>query len=128
DRIARRTAYVAGQSSAAGGNGDPSPATARTVFESLLAAATERWGTPDITGIRVGVLGVGKVGGELAAAAAGAGATVIVADIDHGRASSVASAIRGEVVGVDEFLSLELEVLAPCARGGVLTPRVAQSL
>ncbi len=128
DRIARRTAWVAGQSPAAGGNGDPSPATARTVFESMLVAATERWGAPDLAGVRVGVLGVGKVGGELAATVAAAGATLIVADIDRERVSSVATAVGGEAVGVDELLSRELEVLAPCARGGVLSPAVASSL
>jgi leucine dehydrogenase len=128
DRIAARTGWVAGQSAGAGGNGDPSPATATTVFGSMLAAAAQRWKEPDIEGARVGVLGVGKVGGRLASMAALAGAELVVADVDAGRAASVAAAVGAEVVAPDELLSLPLDVLAPCARGGVLTPGVVTSL
>ena len=128
DRISARTSWVAGQSHDAGGNGDPSPATATTVFGSMLAAAARRWREPDIEGARVGVLGVGKVGGRLASMAAMAGAEVIVADVDAARATSVAAAVGAEVVEPDDVISLSLDVLAPCARGGVLTPDVAASL
>jgi glutamate dehydrogenase/leucine dehydrogenase len=128
DRIARRTAWVAGQSPGAGGNGDPSPATAATVFGSMLAGAAQRWGVADLADVRVGVLGAGKVGGGLAAAAASAGARLALADLDAERVASVARALGGQVVGVDELLSLPLDVLAPCARGGVLTAEIASSL
>jgi glutamate dehydrogenase/leucine dehydrogenase len=84
DRTTTRTAWVADQSPDTGGNGDPSPATATTVFGSIRAAAALRWGSPDLAGVRVGVLGVGKVGSGLASLAASPGAELVVSDVDGG--------------------------------------------
>jgi glutamate dehydrogenase/leucine dehydrogenase len=128
DRIASRTVWVAGHSPEAGGNGDPSPATARTVFGSIRSAAALRWGSPDLAGVRVGVLGVGKVGSRLASLAASAGARLVVSDVDADRAASVAAALDAEIVAPEALLARELDVLSPCARGGVLTLDVASSM
>jgi glutamate dehydrogenase/leucine dehydrogenase len=129
DRIAARTRWVAGQSPEAGGNGDPSPSTAVTVFGALRAAAKARWGATDLTGRTVGVLGVGKVGGAFARMAAEAGARLVVADALPGRAEALAAELsRAEAVAVDALPTRTLDVLAPCATGGLLTRDLADAL
>ena len=83
--------WVAGRPQASGGRGDPSPATARTVF-AAIAAAVEIWlRKPDLGGVRVAVQGVGAVGSRLTAMLVEHGARVTIADVDEERARAVAS-------------------------------------
>jgi leucine dehydrogenase len=128
DRIATRTRWVAGRSTTNGGTGDPSPSTAQTVFGSIRAAAANRWGAEDLSGRTIGVLGVGKVGGGLAALAADAGAQLVVADLDEQRARSVAAALDAEVAPPRALLERSLDVLAPCGTGGLLSMQAASLL
>lgn len=129
DRIARRTSWVAGQSPAQAGNGDPSPTTATTVFEAMLAAAKSRWGAACVSGRTVGILGVGKVGSRVAQRAAEAGASVVLADTDARRAESVARSLPGaRVVGREELLGLPLDILAPCATGRLISASLVPNL
>jgi leucine dehydrogenase len=111
--ISRRTAHARGTAS---GSGDTSPLTAHTVFLSIRAAVRHRLGS-GLEGIRVAVQGTGAVGSKVVALLERAGASVLVADIDAASAASTGA----EVVGVDEVLSADVDVLAPCARGGVLS-------
>lgn len=129
DHLARRTRWVSGHSEANGGVGDPSPRTAITVFGALRSAARERWGAAELSGRRVGVVGVGKVGGALARQAVRAGADVVIADTMRGRTDAVLTDLGGaRAVAPDELLELPLDVLAPCATGGLLTAQVADRL
>ena len=121
DLIATRTRWVVGRSPANGGRGDPSPATAQTVFGAITAAVLSHLGT-SLDGVHVGVLGAGKVGAGLVARLAAAGARVTVADIAHDRARACAAASPSCVAAVelDGFVSRELDVLAPCALGELI--------
>lgn len=121
DRIALGTPWVAGRSPSNGGGGDPSPSTARTVLAAIEHALALLPGAPQLDGLRAGVVGVGKVGAELALMLARRGAHVTVADVDLERAHGIAAATGGEVCGARELLTRELDVLAPCARGGAIT-------
>ncbi|MGB2711538.1 MAG: Glu/Leu/Phe/Val dehydrogenase dimerization domain-containing protein, partial [Conexibacter sp.] len=120
DLIATRTRWVVGRSPANGGGGDPSPATARTVFGAIDAAVRSHLGAASLDGVHVGVLGAGKVGAGLVTLLTGAGAHVVVADVDRMRAEACAAAPHVEVVSVDGFLARELDVLAPCALGELI--------
>ncbi|MHB1807702.1 MAG: Glu/Leu/Phe/Val dehydrogenase dimerization domain-containing protein [Solirubrobacteraceae bacterium] len=120
DRIARGTRWVAGRSPQNGGGGDPSPSTARTVFAAIAHALELLDGEPRLHGVRAGVVGVGKVGAELALMLARHGAQLTVADLDNERAHGIAAATGGEVAGARELLERDLDVLAPCARGGAI--------
>jgi glutamate dehydrogenase/leucine dehydrogenase len=128
DVIARRTRWVVGRSLVNGGGGDPSPATARTVFAAIEAAVRSHLGVP-LAGVRVGVLGAGKVGGALVAMLDAAGARVAVADLDHARAEACAAA-GGDVdaVAVEGFLHRDVDVLAPCALGELISAEDAAAL
>jgi leucine dehydrogenase len=121
DLIATRTRWVVGRSPANGGGGDPSPATARTVFGAIDAAVRSHLERTSLDGLHVGVLGAGKVGASLVELLARAGARVTVADVEHARAEACAADADGVgAVAVDGFLGRELDVLAPCAMGELI--------
>jgi glutamate dehydrogenase/leucine dehydrogenase len=120
DLIATRTAWVVGRSPEQGGTGDPSSTTARTVFGAIKEAARARWGTDDLAGRSVAVVGVGKVGAGLAALLEADGAELALADLNAGRAQDVAAAVGGTVLPLDQALQADVDVLAPCATGEMI--------
>lgn len=60
--IHRRTGYAFCRPAEAGGCGDTAVATARGVLAALLAGVEQVFGTRSVTGRRIGLLGLGKVG------------------------------------------------------------------
>jgi leucine dehydrogenase len=122
------TRHVAGKAKGAHASGDPSPFTARGVFSGLRAAVRFQLGTDSLKGLRVGVLGLGAVGTKLAAMLHEAGARLVVADIDPERAGRAASAFGAQVCPPDLLPAQPLDVLAPCALGGLLSPEVIEKL
>jgi leucine dehydrogenase len=128
DAIATRTDHVSGRSPANGGRGDPARATARTVFGAIQTAVAFRLGRP-LDGVTVGVLGAGQVGSELVGLLAAAGAEVLVADIDAGRAERCRTA-SGAVTAlpVDGFQDRPMDVFAPCALGEIIDAEDVSSL
>jgi glutamate dehydrogenase/leucine dehydrogenase len=129
DLIATVTPWVTGVSEADGGSGDPSPVTARGVLHAIRAVLRARDGADaTLAERRVAIQGAGKVGAHLARLATEAGASVVVADVNDDRAQSVASSCGGRVVGPDEILAVDCDVLAPCALGGVLNEATVAAL
>ena len=131
DHMARFTRYCVGRSVGNGGGGDPSPLTAATVFEATRRGLAAHDGSADLEGRRIGVIGVGKVGGALAASFARAGARVVAYDVDAARCEQLASEHPGAVEvarSVDALLARELDVLSPCAAGGLIDDRIARAL
>ena len=118
--VAETTGWVSGLPRAVGGSGDCSPMTARGVVAAMRAVAAHLWGSADLTGRRVAIQGVGKVGAELSRILTEAGARVLVSDIDDEAARQVAAETGGSRLGHDEVMSAECDFLAPCALGGVL--------
>ncbi len=121
DRIATRTRWVAGRSREKGGTGDPSPSTAWTVLGAIHHAHRVACGAKEIDGARVGVIGAGKVGARLSALLRQRGAEVVLADVDRERVEAVAAATGASVRTPEDLFCADLDVLAPCARGGTVT-------
>ena len=128
DAIGTATRHVAGGTAAGGGSGDPSPFTARTVLAAIEAGVRLRLGRDSLAGCRVGVQGVGHVGGALVALLVEAGAEVFVTDADPGRCLAVAEATGATPLPTDGFLLGDFDVLAPCAMGGAIGPSEADRL
>ncbi len=120
--IRRETRHVAGLL------GDPSPDTARGVLRAMAAAAFHRWGSDGLAGRTVAVQGCGNVGFHLAQGLAAAGARLIVADVDPGRVRRTVEATGARAVDPGEVLSVEADLLAPCALGGVLNEKTIPGL
>ncbi|MGH2761345.1 MAG: Glu/Leu/Phe/Val dehydrogenase dimerization domain-containing protein [Thermoleophilaceae bacterium] len=129
DHVSRFTRFCVGRSLDNGGRGDPSPVTAETVFQAIRRALEAHDGSEELEGRRVGLIGLGKVGGALAARLAGAGAHVVACDLDLGRAERFADEHGGEISpSAQGVLGLELDVLAPCAAGGVIDEALARAI
>jgi glutamate dehydrogenase/leucine dehydrogenase len=129
DHMAQFTRYVVGRSVEGGGMGDPSPVTAETVFQATRRALRALDGSPDLDGRRVGLIGLGKVGFALAVKLAGAGAHVVACDLDADRGRRFADEHGGEIApSAQAVLGMSLDVLAPCAAGGVIDEALARSI
>jgi valine dehydrogenase (NAD+) len=129
DHISRFTRFVVGRSVERGGVGDPSPVTAQSVFEAVTRGLDAATGTDELEGRRVGVIGVGKVGYALATKLAAAGADVVAYDLDAERAERFASEHGGQTApSAEAIMATELDVLAPCAAGGLIDDALARSI
>ena len=118
--IAAETAYVAGLAGGAYASGDPSPVTARGVFNAIRLSAADRLGSPDLHGRRVALQGLGHVGSHLAALLHTAGARLIVSDIDPARTARAADTMGAKVVAGTDIHRVEADIFAPCAIGAVV--------
>jgi valine dehydrogenase (NAD+) len=129
DFISQFTRFAVGRSVERGGGGDPSPITAATVFQALLRGLAVATGSDELDGRRVGVIGLGKVGSELAATLSACGAQVVAYDLDPVRGERFVSEHGGEIAtSAEAILSSSLDVLAPCAAGGTIDEARARSL
>jgi glutamate dehydrogenase/leucine dehydrogenase len=128
DLIAEHTPYAVGLSPERGGGGDPSPSTAMTVFGAIEHAVRVRLGSSSLDGVSVGVLGLGKVGLDLARRVVAAGAKLLVADLDAALAERTAGELGAVVAEPDALVTADVDVLAPCAVGGLVTAEVADAL
>lgn len=120
EAIARRTRHVVGRKREHGGLGDPSPSTAlgvRCGIEGCVRVAMDR---TDIEGVHVVVIGVGSVGYRLCAELHARGARLTVADVDPARVEHAREAFGCDVVSCEQAHTVECDVLAPCALGGLL--------
>ncbi len=117
--IAETTAHVSGLARSRGGSGDPSPATALGVRAALLASVERAFGNTSMTGRTVAILGLGHVGLRLARLLDRDGAKIVAADIDE-RKRGEADALGARWMAPDDALTAQVDVVAPCALGGVL--------
>lgn len=117
--ISERTDHVVGLDPARGGSGDPSPITALGVLAAIRACAGERFGTREVDGLRVCVVGLGHVGTHLATLLSEAGAVVTASDTDSTR-RDLAERLGWGWVEPARALGGDWDVVAPCALGGVL--------
>jgi leucine dehydrogenase len=118
--IRRATKYVTGLSRETGGSGNPSPYTAYGIFLGIKAALGWRFGSPELTGRKVAIQGVGAVGGALAKRLVDEGATVYASDQNVDRLEKLADEVGLLPVGEKEVFAQPVDVFAPCARGAIL--------
>ncbi len=122
EAVARTTRHVSGLASKGGvAGGDPSPKTAMGVFHGIGAAVARAFGRNDLEGLRVGVQGIGNVGYYLCSFLADAGARLTVADINRDSTIRAADEFGATIESTDNILAADVDVVAPCALGGVIT-------
>lgn len=117
--VAKRTRFVSGLSHDDEG-GDPSPRTAYGVFCGIKAAVKARMGRDDLAGLRVAVQGLGNVGRKLCAMLHEAGASLVVADVNESAVAAAQKDFGARAVSIDDILFQDVDVIAPCALGGIL--------
>ncbi len=120
--IATRTKYVTGLPASGGrAGGDPSPKTAFGIFRGIEAAVRFKLERETLQDTSVAVQGVGNVGYHLCRLLHEAGATLTVADIDQTKVQRVCDEFAASPVALDEILFCDVDLLAPCALGAILT-------
>jgi leucine dehydrogenase len=119
--VRRMTPFVAGLPAETGVGGDPGPHTSLGVFLGIKAAVKRALGRDSLNGLHIALQGAGSVATGVAMHAGAEGAKLSIADVDQTKAHKLAEATGGKVVGTDEILSLEADVLSPCALGAILT-------
>ena len=117
--IRQRTQHVTGLPPAHGGSGDPSPFTALGLEVAMKACARERFGSDDLEGRRVAIIGLGHVGSWLARRLTVDGADLLVCDIDPAK-RHLADELGATWLDPAEATLAECDVLAPCALGGAI--------
>ncbi len=127
--VASQTRYVSGLRARAGrAGGDPAPYTARGVCLGLEVAVEHALGRRELTGLRIAVQGLGSVGARLCLELARRGARLLVADLDARRVEAICDEYDAEPGDPKDLLFADVDVVAPCALGGVLTEEVARRL
>jgi leucine dehydrogenase len=117
--IATRTEHAVGLPEALGGAGDPSPFTALGVSAAMRACARSAFGSRELGGLRVVIVGAGHCGEQLARRLARAGAELALSDIDA-RKRGLAVELDAEWIEPSEAMLTHCDVLAPCALGGAI--------
>jgi leucine dehydrogenase len=125
--IAQRTQHVAGLARSRGGGGDPSPLTALGVLHAIRACLEWTLSSPRLTGRRVCVIGLGHVGSRVARLCARAGARLVASDVDTSR-RQLARELGAGWISPDRAIEAEVDVLVPCALGGILNEDTAPLL
>jgi len=125
--VAQKTRYAVGLPHPKS-SGDPSPFTSRGGYRGIQAVCQKLWGTDSVKGRTIAIQGLGSVGMKLASYLFWEGAKLIVADIDKTRTEQAAKLFGAKVVSSSEILSVECDILSPCAMGGILNPQTIPSL
>jgi leucine dehydrogenase len=118
--IHRETSHVVGTPRAEHGSGDPSPLTAFGVFRGMQACCQAHFGSDTLTGRRIAIQGLGKVGYWLAKRLIEVDAHVIASELDPERAAHVAVELGLELVDPNEIFDVQCDIFSPCALGSVL--------
>ena len=116
----KHSRYVAGLTGHPAASGDPSPVTAEGVFRGIKLAVQRAYGS-GLDGMTVAIQGVGHVGGILADKLHGAGARLIVSDVNEAAARAVAERTGAELTRPDAIFDAQAQVFAPCALGGAIS-------
>ena len=114
------TNHVVGLPESMGGGGDPSPVTAYGVYMGMKASAKQVFGNDSLSGKKIAVQGVGKVGGHLLEFLHKEGAQLFITDINAEILNHYASTLGAAVVTGEEIYGLDVDVFAPCALGAIL--------
>lgn len=101
-------------------DGRAAPATAFGTLQGIRAVAAHAFGSDSLAGRSVAVQGLGAVGWQLCAYLADAGARLFVTDLDASLAQAAAERWAAVPVAADAILEQPVDVLAPCALGGIL--------
>jgi leucine dehydrogenase len=120
--VGEETEFVSGlPKSGDHAGGDPSPWTALGCFQGIEAAVAARLGTDSVEGLQIAVQGVGHVGLHLCRMLHEAGAELFISDVNRDNIKLTLDAVPATIVPPTELLFADVDVLAPCALGNILT-------
>ena len=127
--VAKQTRYISGLPVASGAGRGRSRAVyqlRRLPRRQGGGEAQARQGQP--AGLHIAIQGAGSVASGLARHAAAEGARLTIADVDRAKAEALAAETGGRTIAPDAIMTVEADVLSPCALGAILTPESIAAL
>ena len=122
----RKTKYLCGLPM---NSGDPSPFTARGVWQGIKATAKVALGTDSLDGLTIAVQGLGKVGYDLCHLLHESGAKLIIANrSNQAMAQQAVEEFGAVIVPTEEIYAQECDIFSPNARGAILNPTTIPQL
>ena len=110
-------------------SGDPSPFTARGVWQGIKATAKVALGTDSLEGLTIAVQGLGKVGYDLCRLLNESGAKLIIANRSNKEMAEKAIAEFGaKIVATEDIYAQECDIFSPNAMGAILNPTTIPQL
>ena len=110
-------------------SGDPSPFTARGVWQGIRATAKVALGRDDLEGLTIAVQGLGKVGYDLCRHLHESGAKLIIANRSNKvMADKAAEEFGAIIVPTEEIYAQECDIFSPNAMGAILNPTTIPQL
>ncbi|MBR4864439.1 MAG: Glu/Leu/Phe/Val dehydrogenase [Oscillospiraceae bacterium] len=122
----RKTKYLCGLPQ---NSGDPSPFTARGVWQGIRATAKVAMGADSLEGLTIAVQGLGKVGYDLCRLLHESGAKLIVANRSNkAMAEKAAEEFGAKIVATEEIYAQECDIFSPNAMGAIINPTTIAQL
>ena len=122
------TKHAAGYPLEDGGTGDPSPWTAKGVYNGILASAERIYGSKNLEGKKIVIQGVGNVGSYLLEALLRDGAKCFVSDVSQSALEKAVRTYGVEVISNDACYDFESDIFSPCAIGQIINPTTVPRL
>lgn len=117
--MATQTKHVLGINESQEFGGDPSPLTAHGIFCGIRAAVSYKFNGAGLNNKVIAVQGAGAVGRYLIKELIAAGAEVVACDINQANLRQ-AQQLGAKVCNVNEIMTVQSDVFAPCAMGAIL--------
>jgi leucine dehydrogenase len=127
DVLSRLSRWVVGSPKRNGGSGDPGEFTAVGVHAAIRACLWAHFGSAELSGRSCAIVGVGHVGEPLARRLYEEGVALVLSDVDRSK-RALADELGAEWLSPYDALRADVDVLAPCALGGVIDARLAEEL
>ena len=124
--VRMETPYVTGIARALGGSGDPSPMTSWGAYLGIQACVKFLYGQNNLSEFRVAIQGLGHTGYWLAKYLADDGVKLYVTDIDDERVAAVVEEFDATPVPLEDIYSVDAEIFAPCALGGIVNDQTLE--
>lgn len=101
-------------------SGDPGPFTAWGIYRGIQAVLKKLFNSSDVHGKTIAIQGLGSVGGHLVNLLFWHGAKMVVCDIDQEKVKNYVKNYGVKSVAPNDIYSVECDIFAPCAMGGII--------
>ena len=113
----QETDYVVGLE---GKSGNPAPFTALGTYLGIKAAAKHKFGSDDLSGVKLSIQGLGSVGMYLCEHLHKDGAELHVTDINPDSIAVAVERFNATAVDLDDIYAADVDIYVPCALGATV--------
>lgn len=119
--ISMETNHVTGLPESLGGGGDPSPVTAYGVFLGMKASLKYLSGSDSLSGKKILVQGIGKVGQNLIEYLSKENMVIYINDLNQNNIKAITEKFPNlHVVSPESMFDLDIDIYSPCALGATV--------